>query len=194
MKPWNDTSIHPTRQTRHSLHLGYRQLIHQWSPNRPKTTRRENEQSRWRPIPSSRTCYFFLVRAPIISAERAGGFRETDGENSFGGKWWIIKRFHFLALRRARASVTRRRRRRRMTFPNKITDPSIPFFDASHFSVLFKRTIRFYTRILIRNWTQIRINSFRKIRKFVAREMNEANIHPMIVAHRGLLSARSLSI
>lgn len=78
----------------------------------------ENEtRERTNLVPSS--CVLLFPRS------RSYNFRGTGGENSCGGKWWIIKRFHFLALC---AGPSRGGTRRRMTFPNKITDPTI----ASH--------------------------------------------------------------
>lgn len=78
----------------------------------------ENEtRERTNLVPSS--CVLLFPRS------RSYNFRGTGGENSCGGKWWIIKHFHFLALC---AGPSRGGTRRRMTFPNKITDPTI----ASH--------------------------------------------------------------
>lgn len=132
------------------------------------------------------TCYFFLVRAPIISAERAGGFRETDGENSCGGKWWIIKRFHFLALCASPSRATR------MTFPNKITDPTFDREFTRHIFLL----LPFFFRTEVTHPNKFIVSTIRKIGKFDALLRDEySSVHPIIVAqhdlHRGLLSERA---
>ena len=108
---------------------------------------------------ASCACYFFLVRAPIISAGRTGGFRETDRRKFLRWKvLGIIDVSTFLRRVCARARLVIKTRTRR-TFVNetRLTRVSLfvclchSIYSVLIFSLRINKTITFKVRKIAKN-------------------------------------------